>query len=43
MFLVGAKDVDGLAKVPLVIIGKTAQWLTTRGFKIDVYARRGAS
>lgn len=42
MFLVGAKRVKDLAKIPLVITGKTAEWLTTRGFKVEGYARRGA-
>ncbi len=43
MFLVGAKGVNDLAKVPLVITGETAEWLTTRGFKVECYARRGAA
>ncbi len=42
MFLVGAENVAGLAKVPLVICGKTAEWLKTRGFNIEGYALRGA-
>jgi isopentenyl-diphosphate delta-isomerase len=42
MFLVGAKNIDCLAKVPLVISGATAEWLKTRGFNIEGYARRGA-
>jgi isopentenyl-diphosphate delta-isomerase len=42
MFLVGAENVAGLAKVPLVICGETAEWLKTRGFNIEGYARRGA-
>ena len=43
MFLVGAKEVNDLAKVPVVITGETAEWLTTRGFKVEGYARRGAT
>ena len=43
MFLVGAKRVKDLAKVPVVITGETAEWLTTRGFKVESYARRGAT
>jgi isopentenyl-diphosphate delta-isomerase len=43
MFLVGAKGVKDLAKVPIVITGNTAEWLTTRGFKVEGYARRGAA
>lgn len=42
MFLVGAEKVDQLAKVPVVLTGKTAEWLKTRGFNIESYARRGA-
>jgi isopentenyl-diphosphate delta-isomerase len=42
MFLVGAKRVKDLGNVPVVITGWTAQWLTTRGFKVEGYARRGA-
>ena len=43
MFLVGAEKVEHLAKTPIVITGKTAEWLKTRGFNVDKYARRGAS
>src|SRR3990170_287251 len=43
MFLVGAKEIRDLAKVPVVITGTTAEWLTTRGFKVETYAKRGAS
>jgi isopentenyl-diphosphate delta-isomerase len=42
MFLVGAKRVKDLANVPVVLTGWTAQWLETRGFKVESYARRGA-
>ncbi|MBC7130120.1 type 2 isopentenyl-diphosphate Delta-isomerase [Candidatus Bathyarchaeota archaeon] len=41
MFLVGAKDCHALRHVPVVITGKTAEWLRIRGFRIDEYARRG--
>jgi isopentenyl-diphosphate delta-isomerase len=40
MFLVGAKDIEGLRRVPLVILGDTAEWLRSRGFKTEEYARR---
>ena len=40
MFLVGAKSVRDLQKAPLVVTGKTAEWLRTRGFKIEDYAQR---
>lgn len=42
MFLVGAENVQQLSKAPLVITGKTAKWLKTRGFDVKGYARRGA-
>ena len=42
MFLVGAGKVEQLAKVPVVVTGKTAEWLKTRGFNVENYARRGA-
>ncbi|MCK5669862.1 type 2 isopentenyl-diphosphate Delta-isomerase [Candidatus Bathyarchaeota archaeon] len=40
MFLVGAKNVDELGKVPVVILGRTAEWLTRRGFDVDEYVNR---
>jgi len=42
MFLVGAKRVKDLVNVPVVLTGWTAQWLTTRGFNVESYARREA-
>lgn len=42
MFLVGAKKVENLAKTPVVVTGKTAEWLKTRGFNVKNYAKRGA-
>ena len=42
MFLVGAENLESLAKVPVVISGKTAEWLNIRGFNIKKYAQRGA-
>jgi isopentenyl-diphosphate delta-isomerase len=41
MFLVGAENTHHLHRVPVVITGKTAEWLRARGFNIDDYARRG--
>ena len=36
MFLVGAENVEQLAKAPpLVITGKTGKWLKTRGFNVE--------
>jgi len=43
MFLVGADSIEKLKNTPLVILGRTADWLRTRGFKLEVYARRGES
>jgi isopentenyl-diphosphate delta-isomerase len=40
MFLVGAKSINELRNVPAVLIGKTAEWLTMRGFHPEEYARR---
>ena len=40
MFLVGAKDVDDLKKVPAVVTGKTAEWLKHRGFDPEDYSYR---
>ena len=42
MFLVSAEKIIDLAKTPLVITGKTAQWLQARGFNLEKYAKRGA-
>lgn len=42
MFLVGAKNLKALSKAPIVVNGQTANWLCTRGFDIQKYARRGA-
>jgi len=43
MFLTGAQTVSDLAKTPIVIRGKTAQWLTARGFNLQKYANQGAN
>ena len=40
MFLVGAESVKHLRKTPLVVMGKTAEWLRMRGFNVESYARR---
>jgi len=42
MFLVGAEKTGDLAKVPVVVTGRTAEWLRTRGFNVEGYAIRGA-
>ncbi len=40
MFLVGAKNVEELRMVPVVILGRTAEWLNRRGFDVDEYVTR---
>ena len=40
MFLVGADSIDKLRKVPLVITGKSLEWLRLRGLNPEIYARR---
>jgi isopentenyl-diphosphate delta-isomerase len=38
MFLVGVDSVEALQQVPLVVTGKTAEWLRMRGFNPERYA-----
>ncbi len=40
MFLVGADSIQKLQKVPVVLTGKTCEWLKMRGFKPKAYARK---
>jgi len=40
MFLVGAESVKQLREAPLVVMGRTAEWLRLRGFNLENYARR---
>ena len=40
MFLTGARTVEELRRMPIVIMGKTAEWLRARGFKPESYATR---
>ena len=40
MFLVGAQNLEALTKVPVVVSGKTAEWLNIRGFETANYAQR---
>jgi isopentenyl-diphosphate delta-isomerase len=42
MFLIGADSLQKLQQVPVVLTGKTAEWLRARGFQPELYARRGA-
>lgn len=41
MFLTGAEKITDFANTPVVITGKTAEWLTVRGFNLQKYAKRG--
>ena len=41
MFLVGAGSIEMLKASPLIVTGRTAEWLRTRSFNLEVYARRG--
>jgi len=40
MFLVGAESIQKLRGAPVVVVGKTAEWLRVRGFHPELYARR---
>jgi len=40
MFLVGAKSIVELKNASVVLTGKTAEWLTMRGFHPEEYARK---
>ena len=42
VFLVGAQSIKELTRVPVVLTGKTAEWLRMRGFQPELYARRKA-
>jgi len=40
MFLVGVDSIQKLKEAPVVLVGKTAEWLRMRGFHPELYARR---
>lgn len=40
MFLIGVTSIENLRRTPLVITGRTAEWLNARGFNVDNYAHR---
>ena len=42
MFLVGAESIQKLRDAPIVVVGKTAEWLRARGFHPELYAKRKA-
>jgi isopentenyl-diphosphate delta-isomerase len=41
MFLVGAGNVEELKKVPVVVLGRTSEWLRLRGYDLTGLANRG--
>jgi len=41
MFLVGARDIEELKRVRVIILGRPAEWLRIRGFELEDYALRG--
>jgi isopentenyl-diphosphate delta-isomerase len=43
MFLVGAESIEALRKAPVVLVGRTSEWLRVRGFDVESYARRGGN
>jgi isopentenyl-diphosphate delta-isomerase len=40
MFLTGSQSIEDLKKAPVVITGKTREYLEARGFKWAAYAQR---
>ena len=40
MFLTGASAIEDLKKVPIIISGNSAHWLTLRGIDISMFAKR---
>jgi isopentenyl-diphosphate delta-isomerase len=38
MFLTGCEEVQQLASVPLVVLGRTRDWLDARGFDLRKYS-----
>ena len=40
MFLVGARNLEELRRVPVLIMGRTAEWLRLRGISVEGYASR---
>ncbi len=40
MFLTGARAIEDLKKVPIIISGNSANWLTLRGIDISMFAKR---
>jgi isopentenyl-diphosphate delta-isomerase len=40
MFLVGVSSIKELKDAPVLVMGKTGEWLRLRGFDVEAYARR---
>jgi hypothetical protein len=40
MFLTGASAIEDLREVPIIISGRSAEWLVARGIDISNYAQR---
>ena len=40
MFLVGARNIEELKKAPAIVMGRTGEWLSQRGYDLSVYANR---
>ncbi len=40
MFLVGAENLEELKRAPVLILGRTAEWLRLRGFDPEDYSFR---
>lgn len=38
MFLTGCKDISGLGRVPLVVLGRTREWLEARGYDMRIFS-----
>lgn len=43
MFLVGARTISDLKRVPLIISGFTAEWLRLRGVELEKFSRRSGN
>jgi isopentenyl-diphosphate delta-isomerase len=40
MFLLGTNTVTAIKETPIIITGRTAEWLNLRGFNVEEYAQR---
>jgi isopentenyl-diphosphate delta-isomerase len=39
LLMTGSRNLEELQQKPMIIIGKTAQWLTARGIDVNYWAR----